>query len=171
MARSIVLAFLLLMLPVQAARADDPFFDGLAGSWNGSGFVRLVANAQEENIRCRLSTVANPNGKELGVVGNCVMASFMLPVTGSIIALGGSKYTSTVFASLANLTTSNFSGRARGSALQLNFRGKDAQSGQTINSTLTIRKRGKGRFDVSIKRTDPQSGALFDVGVIAFKGG
>ena len=170
MSRLFVLAFAFLMLAMQPARAEDPFFEGLAGNWNGSGFVRLTANAQEENIRCRLSTISKPNGKELGVLGNCALSSFMLPVTGSIIATGGTKYTSTVFGNLAQLSTSNFSGRRSGSSLHLKFRGKDMQTGQIIDSSLTIRKRGKGRFDVTIKRTDPGSGALFNVGVISFKG-
>lgn len=174
MFRAIALLFLVSMgtlglLPVQSAHAD-PFFEGLAGSWRGNGFVRLTQDSQEENVRCKITTREQPNGKELVVFGTCAMAGFVLPIDGSIIATGGTSYTSTVFRTLVRLTTSSFSGRRRGAQLTLHFQGRDAETKQTITSRLTIRKRGKG-FDVAIQRTDPTSGRLFKVGVIDFRGG
>jgi hypothetical protein len=99
------------------------------------------------------------------------MAGFVLPVDGSIIAKGGANYTSTMFRTLAQLTTSGFSGRRKGSRLYLRFKGKDNTTNQVISSTLTIRKRSKDRFDIAIQSTDPQTGGLFNVGVIDFRGG
>ncbi len=175
MFRAIILTFAvtmgtLFLMPADAARATDPFFEGLAGSWRGSGFVKLTQASPEENVRCRINTHTHPNGKELTVFGTCAMAGFVLPIDGSIIAKGGSSYSSTVFRTLVRLTTSSFSGRRRGARLYLRFEGRDAETKQTISSRLTIHKRKKG-FDVAIQRTDPTTGALFQVGVIDFRGG
>ena len=169
--RAIFLSWALVLLPVHGANAADPFFEGLAGIWQGKGFVRMSASAQEESIRCRISTFANPNGKELTVGGTCAVGSFVLPVDGSIIAKGGSSYSSTMFRTLAQLTTSSFSGQRKGSRLYLRFKGRDNTTKQVISSTLTIRKHSKGRFDIAIQSTDPQTGGQFSVGVIDFRGG
>lgn len=170
MIRALVLVLALFMLPAQAANAADPFFEGLSGNWRGKGFVRLTKGGPEESIRCRINTITHPNGKEMTIFGTCAMAGFVLPIDGSIVAQGGSKYSSTVFRTLVRLTTSSFSGRRQGSRLFLRFEGRDSATNQTISSRLTIRKLKRG-FDVAIQRTDPQSGALFNVGVIDFEGG
>lgn len=153
-----------------AARSEDLFFSGLTGTWRGNGFIRIAANANEENIRCRISNTLHPNGRELIIFGNCVIGSFVLPVDGSVVARGKSAYSATIFRTLARLTTDGFTGRVRGSRLHLSFAGTDAVSRQKIRATMTIRKRGKGAFDVSLKRTDPESRKLFDVGTIRFRG-
>lgn len=152
-----------------AARADA-FFDGLTGSWRGSGFIRVAANSPEENIRCRINNALHPNGRELVILGNCVIGGFFLPVDGSVVARGKAAYSATIFRTLARLTTSDFVGRLKGSRLALSFRGKDSVTRQDIQATLVIRKRGNGQFDVSMQRTDPQTQALFDVGTIRFSG-
>lgn len=171
MIRAIATSLAFVLLSIGSAHAADPFFDGLAGSWQGKGFVRMAANSPEEAIRCKISTFAHPGGNELTVGGTCVVGSFMLPVDGSIVAKGGSNYTSTMFRTLAQLTTSSFSGQRKGSRLYLRFKGRDNTTKQVISSTLTIRKHSKGRFDIAIQSTDPQTGGQFSVGVIDFRGG
>jgi hypothetical protein len=166
---AICLAFITLMTPPGMARAD-PFFDDLTGNWRGSGFVRIAANAQEENIRCRISNALHPNGHELIILGSCVIGGFFLPVDGSVVARGKSAYSATIFRTLARLTTSNFLGRRRGSSLALTFKGRDAVTKQSIRANMTIRKRGNGRFEVSLQRTDPETKKLFNVGTIRFRG-
>lgn len=169
--RLIIPTILLLLVSWGTAQADDPFFDGLAGNWRGAGFIKLAANAQEENIRCRLSTTNNPNGKELFVIGSCALAGFVLPINGSIVADGNATYSSTVFRTLVRLTTNSFSGRRRGASLYLHFEGRDAGTRQVIKARLVIQKHGKRGFAISVSNTDPQTGTFFKVGTIDFRAG
>lgn len=163
------LALIALILPAGRARAD-PFFDDLTGNWNGNGFIRASAGAQEENIRCRITNALHPNGNELMVAGNCVIGGFFLPVDGSVVSRGKSAYTATIFRELARLTSSGFVGRLRGSSLQLSFQGRDTVTKQDIRATMTIQKRGNGHFDVSLSATDPATNKLYDIGTIRFRG-
>jgi hypothetical protein len=163
------LAVAAVLMPIDRANAADPFFDDLTGNWRGNGFVRVAANSPEENIRCRINNVLRPNGNELAVVGNCIIGGFFLPVDGSVVARGRSAYSADIFRTLARLSTNDFVGRRRGSQLSLSFKGKDSLTREDISATMLIRKRGDGSFDVLMRRTDPTTRSMFDVGTIRFK--
>jgi hypothetical protein len=145
----------------------DAFFNGLDGKWRGNGFIRIDAKAPEENIRCRLDTALNSHRSKLFVRGTCSIGGFMLPINGSIVAENQS-YTADLFKSLVQITTNSFSGSRRGSVLQLHYKGSDSVSRQKIEAYMTISKRSKNRFDIALKRTDPATARLFDVGTIRF---
>ena len=169
LARLILLALLAPAMPA-AATAADPFFDGLAGTWQGTGFVRIASTAREENIRCRITNTLNPQGHELTVRGNCAIGGFFLPVDGALTARGGASYSSTIFKTLARLTASDFTGRRSGSTLSMTFRGRGMMTNQEINANLVIRKRGAGAFDISLSGTDTATKKPYDIGTIRFRG-
>jgi len=52
--------------------------------------------------------------------------------------------------------------------LSLKFKGVDAQTGERINANLTIVYKGEGKFDLQIRRADPDTGKQFNVGTIKF---
>lgn len=163
----LALAFPLAGQPGRSAAADS-FFEGLEGNWQGSGFIRTTNNGEEESIRCRLINAIASGGLRLRVNGNCAVAGFLLPVTGSIIAEQQSAYSATIFRNLAGVDVQGFSGKRRGSTLQLRYVGLDVTTRQKIDASMTIRKR-KGKFDISLRSVDPDTRKAFDVGTIRFQ--
>ena len=145
----------------------DVFFTGLDGDWQGRGFVKTDPRAPEESIRCRLNLGLSRLKDRLYVRGTCSIASFMLPVNGSIVA-NGNRYSADLFRNLVQVSTSDFSGQRRGSNLTLQYTGVDLATKQTIRAAMNIRKRRNG-FDISLSRTQPKTNRLFDIGTISFK--
>lgn len=155
---------------VVAAPANaDVFLDRLAGTWSGKGVVRTTEKSPDEAIRCRLRTAADSGGVRLSVQGTCSVAGLTLPVTGAITS-DGKNYASTVFQNLARLSSTEFNGKLQGSQLKMDFSGRDLQTNQDIRAFLTI-STGKNGFVVSLSRSDPDSGRLFEAGSIRFTAG
>lgn len=150
------------------AHASDKFFEGLEGSWQGRGLVRTSSKSPQENIRCRLINALAGGGERLRVSGNCLVAGFMLPVTGFIIAEQKSAYSATIFRNLAGIRVSAFSGKRRGSTLKLRYVGVDIASKQKIDASVTIAKR-KNNFDISLRTVDPETRKSFNIGTIKFQ--
>lgn len=145
----------------------DAFFQGLAGNWQGKGFVRTDAKSPEENIRCRLSNGIAPSGDRLLVRGNCSIAGFLLPVIGSIKS-ANTTYSTDLFTNLAGITTESFSGKRSGSSLQLRYIGRNLATQEDIRATMTIAKNGQEGFNINLKRNDPVTAKIFDIGTIRF---
>ena len=167
-----VIAALALVSPIGPAGgqalAADKFFEGLEGSWQGRGLIRTSSESPKENIRCRLINALASGGSRLRVSGNCLIAGFMLPVTGFIIAEKRSDYSATIFRNLAGIQVSAFSGKRRGSTLRLRYVGVDIASKQKIDASVIIAKR-KDKFDISLRTVDPETSKSFDVGTINFQ--
>lgn len=153
---------------LQSTIAADRFFVGLDGNWQGKGFIRDQPNSPQESIRCRLKTGLTPAGNRLTVLGNCSIAGFILPVSGSIFA-NGKRYSADLFANLVQVTNNNFSGSVRGKSLHLNYSGMDLYTRRKVKATMTISKRGSKSFDIALKRHDPDRSGSFDVGTIRFQ--
>lgn len=147
----------------------DVFLDRLAGTWSGKGVVRTTERSPDEAIRCRLRTTSDSSGGRLSVQGTCSVAGLTLPVTGAITS-NGKNYASTVFQNLARLSSTDFNGRLQGSQLKMDFSGRDLQTNQDIRAHLTI-STGKDSFNISLSRSDPDSGKLFEAGSIRFTAG
>jgi hypothetical protein len=165
--RAALAAGIAAMLSGASPAFADSYLDGLTGSWQGSGFVRVSASAPEENIRCRLNATLVGNTGRLNVLGTCSVAGYVLPVNGYIRA-NAKAYEADLFQNLAWLTTSAFTGQAKGALLQLRYQGRDSDTNEQISAAMTIAKKAKA-FDISLSRTDPQTKKNFDVGTIRFK--
>lgn len=166
--RSMIWVFALLIVSVAASPVmADAFFRGLDGNWQGKGFVRTDVKSPEESIRCRLSNAIAATGDRLLVRGNCSVAGLLLPVVGSIRA-ARSVFSTDLFTKLAGITTESFSGKRSGVALRLRYIGRNLATKEDIRATMTIAKNGKKGFDISIQRSDPTTGKVFDIGTIRF---
>jgi len=153
---------------LQTTFAEDRFFVGLDGYWQGKGFIRDQPNSPQESIRCRLKTDLVSSGNRLTVLGNCSVAGFIVPVSGSIIA-NGKRYSADLFANLVQVTNDNFSGIVRGASLHLTYSGLDLYTRRKVKATMTISKRGSRGFDIALRRHDSGPSGSFDVGTIRFQ--
>jgi len=166
---AIVLATALLLPIHNTAHAGNSMFENLVGSWKGRGVVTPNLGSKEENIRCRLSNRKSRKPGRLNVIGNCSVAGLLLPVNGWIKRKAKTKlYTAALFQSLTRLSSNNFSGKLEGKKLSLAYLGVDKDTKQQIKASIIVISKSAENFDIQIKRVDPASKKIFDVGTIKF---
>lgn len=156
------------MTAATPAYASKAMFDGLSGKWRGKGLVKASEKGKQENIRCRMTN--KPEGADkLDLSGTCAVGGFAFSLSGFIQQNGGkNSYTASMFRSLANLKQSNFSGKRNGKTLNLSFKAYDKISKTDITASIRVALKSANAFDVSVTRTDPESGKRFNVGTIKF---
>ncbi len=167
----VLVAGLVIMFSSPAASAQNThIFDQLAGSWSGRGIIVHSVGANEEAIRCRLrNRSTHASARKLVLAGNCAVAGLVLPMGGWMQQQDDSnRYTASMFQSLARLKTDSFDGTRRGRQLRFHYQGTDAVSKQSISARITIIARGDNRFDIQVRRTDPTTKKLHNVGTIEF---
>ncbi len=158
-----------LMFSSNAIAAKKNFFEGLTGSWKGKGFVVTSAGAKEEAVRCRLRNRTADGSAKLVISGSCGIGGVLIPMTGWIKQKGkSSKYTASLFKSLAFLRIDQFAGRLKGKKLSLRFKGRDKISKENISVFITILGKNKNRFDIRLSSTDTVTKKVFSVGTIKF---
>ena len=159
---------LIAMTAVTPAHAAKDMFEGLSGKWRGKGLVKASEKGKEENIRCRMTN--KPEGSDkLDLSGTCAVGGFAFSLGGFIKQNGGkNSYTASMFRSLANLKQSNFSGKRSGKTLNMSFKAYDKISKTDITASIRVALKNAKSFDVSVTRTDPESGKRFKVGTIKF---
>ena len=161
-------AALIAMTAITPAHASKAMFEGLSGKWRGKGLVKASEKGKQENIRCRMSNKLESDQK-LDLSGTCAVGGFAFSL-GGFIQQNGSKnsYSASMFRSLANLKQSNFSGKRSGKTLNLSFKAFDKISKTDITASIKVALKNSNAFDVSITRTDPETGKRFSVGTIKF---
>ena len=102
-----------------AALAQGGTFSGLAGSWSGSGQVRLETG--REAIRCAASYVQRGGGKALGLSLRCASPSGRVELRASLAARGSR--VSGTWEERSYGVSGDVSGVANGGNLRLVFRG------------------------------------------------
>ena len=73
-----------------------------------------------------------------------------------------------MFKSLANLKQENFSGKRNGNRINFTFSAFDRVTKTDIAASIRLNSKSDKAFDVQVRRTDPDSGKVFDVGTISF---
>lgn len=150
------------------AYASKALFDNLSGKWRGKGLVKASEKGKQENIRCRMSNKIE-NDNKLDLSGTCAVGGFAFSLGGYIQQNGGkNSYTASMFRALTNLKQSNFSGKRSGKALNMSFKAFDKISKTDITASIRVAVKSADAFDVSVTRTDPESGKRFSVGTVKF---
>ncbi len=124
-----------------AALAQGGTFSGLAGSWSGSGQVRLETG--REAIRCAASYVQRGGGKALGLSLRCASPSGRVELRASLTSSGG--HVSGSWEERTYNLGGQISGSASGSSLRLSFTG-------SVSGAMTVTTTG-GSQSISV-RTD-----------------
>ncbi len=155
--------------PNHFVEASPALYEKLTGKWRGKGKVKTSAKAKKESIRCKMKNIPSSKDGRLDLSGNCAVSGFVFSLNG-YIQQNGSKnsYTASMFRSLANLKQNNFSGKRSGSKINFSFKAYDRVSRQDVIATIKLNSKSSNFFDVRIRRSDPETGKVFDVGTISF---
>jgi hypothetical protein len=132
----------LLLAPVsgQAQRGSGPF-DGLAGSWSGSGSVTLSSGAQEA-LRCRATYDVENAGHTVKMRLRCASDSYKFELNGNVVSEGGR------LGGTWSEDTRQVSGSVSGKATSENV---DARiSGPTFGARIVVTTRSKRNQSVTI---------------------
>jgi hypothetical protein len=77
-------------MPMPSLAAEDAILAQLAGNWIGRGVVKQSANAETEQVYCKVANKLVNNGAALEQRGRCAIATNSGAIRGSIQAKGGS---------------------------------------------------------------------------------
>ncbi len=80
------LALAILLLPTGPSRADPSPFDGLLGSWGGTGEIRLD-KGRRERIKC--NAYYTGGGSQLGLAIRCASDSYKIEIRSKLSYSGG----------------------------------------------------------------------------------
>ena len=97
-----------------AAAAAGPF-DGMSGSWSGSGKI-LLASGASERIRCRANYAVAAGGKNLRQTLKCASDSFNFELQSNVSANGDA--ISGSWSEVTRNVAGQVSGRARGNQIE-----------------------------------------------------
>lgn len=126
--------------PLADSRADAAgAFSNLAGSWSGSGQMRLEGG-RTENLRCRANYTDRSRGNGLGISIRCASASSKVDLRASLT--GSGNRVSGSWEEREFNTGGNASGTANGNQISLSINGG-------IDGSMTVTTNG-GRQSVSI---------------------
>jgi hypothetical protein len=144
-------AAMLALAGASAAAAAGPF-DGLSGSWSGSGSIKLD-DGRTEGLKCKAYYSPRSGGAGLGLALRCASASNKIDLRASLNATG-----SRIAGSWEERTfnvTGNASGQAAGNAIKLAI-DAGVLSGQMAvvttggAQTISVRTDGTGLKGVNI---------------------
>ena len=78
------------LMPLPSFAAGDAILSQLAGNWIGRGTVKQSANAEAEQVYCKIANKLVNNGATLEQRGRCAIATNSGQIKGTIQARGGS---------------------------------------------------------------------------------
>lgn len=111
----------------QAQAAESPF-DGLNGTWSGSGAITLASGAKEQ-IRCKASYNVDGSGANLSLTLRCASDSYKFELTSNVAHSGGA--VSGTWAETTNRVGGTISGSASSNRINVNVLG-------TISARLAL---------------------------------
>ena len=144
-AGGVALVAMLAIFAGTSAKADPGPFSGFAGSWSGTGTIK-VSNGSNERIRCRVSYSVSNAGNSVSQSLRCASDSYRFDVTSNISYSGGR-----VTGNWSETTRSvggNINGRASGGRIQATVLGSAFTAGISMSTSgntqsVTITPRGK----------------------------
>jgi hypothetical protein len=139
------------LLAPQSNAQSGPFTD-LAGSWSGSGMIRM-SNGERERIRCRASYIVGAGGDSLRQTLRCASDSYTFNLASDVTHSGGAIQGS--WSEATRGIRGELSGTARGSDISAradgpNFAANLALSTRGDRQAVTIRATGGDIAEVSI---------------------
>lgn len=114
------------------ALAQSGAFASFAGSWSGSGQIRLEGG-QREGIRCSANYVPRSGGMGLGLSLRCASASGRVELRATLSASGGR--VSGSWEERSYNIAGQISGTASGGNLRLSFTGGGVSGSMTVTTT------------------------------------
>jgi hypothetical protein len=114
------------------AQAQSGVFASFAGSWSGSGQIRLE-KGQREGIRCSAHYVPRSGGTGLGLSLRCASASGRVELRATLSASGGR--VSGSWEERSYNLSGQISGTASGGNLRLSFSGGGVSGSMTVTTT------------------------------------
>ena len=116
-------------LPITSAAADSPFAS-LAGTWSGSGQIKLEGG-KSESIRCKAYYTTNSGGAGLGMAIRCASASNKIEMRANLTCADGK------VAGSWEERTFNAAGQVTGKAAANNL--NLAIDGGGLNGSMSVR--------------------------------
>jgi len=154
-----LLGVFFLMLPPDRAQALEAApFEGMAGSWNGSGAIRL-ASGVTERLRCRAAYSVGSSGHTLIQNLRCSSDSYNFDLRVNLASNGG--VVSGNWAEMTHNVTGEVSGRNAKGVIQVNV------SGPSFSAAVAVATHG-AQQSVSIRA---QGGDLKEVTMSLRRGG
>ena len=94
--RGLIVAAMLALVPVPSFAAGDAILAQLAGNWVGRGTVKQSANAEAEQVYCKIANKLVRDGAALEQRGRCAIATNSGQIKGTIEAAGSGSYSGTL---------------------------------------------------------------------------
>jgi len=146
-AASVAMAFIASAAFTATAAAESPF-SSLAGTWRGSGQIRLEGG-KSETIRCKAYYTTNSGGAELGMAIRCASASNKIEMRATLNYVSGGRVSGKWEERTFNATGA-VAGKASSDRLSLSI------DGGGLNGRMSVRLGGSSQ-SVSIST----SGSVF----------
>lgn len=159
------------LAPIAPARAQAGGADllkAMSGVWKGRGTVRKSPDAAAETVSCRYEGKLAGDGLRLALTYVCLGVEFKFDAAGALIFEPASdRFTVTLTTAAANRRAEG-SGRATGSGIELDLKGRHPDTGAEVSSRLTMSLSGNRRLVNVLRSTDPESGKTFQVFQVTF---
>lgn len=143
-------ALLLAALPLSQAFADETtFLRDLAGTWRGSGQVRLTPDAKPMKVSCSLDS--QTNGAAINMDGACRALAVFSRKIGADLKANGARYTGSYVGSRRG--TAQLSGTRSGRTLNLQVRWPG-----TRNASMQVASLSDDRMRLVTREPHPETG-------------
>lgn len=147
-----LLASTLLACTLGSASASE-FLASLNGSWKGTGEARPASNQPRETVRCRVKNSYVVASKRLVVRGLCAVPGRKFDMKGTVSSDPDSDQISGRWSNPFGAGSTSVRGRQTGDIIQLNFVGRDEQTGKKQNQEM-IWRLVKGGFEIVTRLAD-----------------
>lgn len=149
--------------PVRAQAGGADLLKAMSGVWKGRGVVRKSPAAAAEPVSCRYDGKLSGDGLGLRIAYVCLGIEFKFDAVGALAFEPGSqRFTMTLTTAAANRRAEG-SGRASGSGIELDLKGRHPETGAEVSSHLTLSMSGSRQLINVLRSTDPDTGRNFQV--------
>ena len=132
----LIVAVTLALMPMPSLAAGDAILAQLAGNWIGRGTVKQSANAEAEQVYCKIANKLINNGAALEQRGRCAIATNSGQIRGTIQAKGGS-YSGTLD-TFNTKGPATISGRAASNTISFKAEFVDRKTNRPTQATIKL---------------------------------
>jgi hypothetical protein len=133
----LLLATALVLPAFSASAANDAILAQLAGNWIGRGMVKQSANAEAEQVYCKIANKLVNNGSALEQRGRCAVATNSGQIKGTIQAAGGGSYSGTLD-TFNTRGPAKISGRAASNTINFNAEFVDRKTNKPTKASIKL---------------------------------
>jgi hypothetical protein len=134
---TLLLAAALFLPAFPASAANDAILSQLAGNWIGRGVVKQSANAEAEQVYCKIANKLVNNGSALEQRGRCAVATNSGQIKGTIQAAGGGSYSGTLD-TFNTRGPAKISGRAASNTINFNAEFVDRKTNKPTKASIKL---------------------------------